>query len=161
MNTVIKQFLSNTFNFLVISELMWRTVKSILHSPLLGRAMLLHTETLLSPFCHWHLSMKRAKTILARAFAEERSIYIALYCIVLYCIVLYCIVSYRIVSYRIVSYRIVSYRIVSYRIVSYRIISYRTVHYITLHFIIHQSILYELLSNLIGLLLLYYDFISH
>ena len=141
MNTVIKQFLSNTFNFLVISELMWRTVKSILHSPLLGRAMLLHTETFLSPFCHWHLSMKRTKTILARAFAEERSIYIALYCIVLYCIV--------------------SYRIVSYRIVSYRIVSYRIVQHITLHFIIHQSILYELLSNLIGSLLLYYDFILH
>ena len=28
-------------------------------------------------------------------------------------------------------------------------------------FIIHQSMLYELLSNLIGSLLLYYDFISH
>ena len=28
-------------------------------------------------------------------------------------------------------------------------------------FIIHQSILYELLSNLIGSLLLYYDFILH
>ena len=31
----------------------------------------------------------------------------------------------------------------------------------TLVIIIHQSMLYELLSNLIGLLLLYYDFILH
>ena len=32
---------------------------------------------------------------------------------------------------------------------------------ISIFFIIHQSMLYELLSNLIGSLLLYYDFILH
>ena len=62
---------------------------------------------------------------------------IVLYCIVLYCIVLYCIVLYCIVLYCIVLLCFV------------------------LYCIINQSMLYELLSNLIGSLLLYYDFILH